>query len=739
MKTKFCKAICFIVLVTTFLLAGIASAAAVNYAWTGDIDEYWKTANNWSPVGPPPADSIDVFLNDQTNGSLIVIDPPTAGFVGDDLYGPEFGITLDIIGGSLEVAGFVMAPVGTTGGAGRSIINMSQGAQLNVQNLLLGDNWWFVAPYVTMNMYDATTTAYVSDYVWLGGMLNIYDGTMDVTNGFNMAASLEAIQGFGSGLTKLDIWDGTLIVRANLTEQNVLDWIDIGYLKAYGYTPGGPEGSDINIDTTTIPGGVIITASYGQKPALHYPLNVENIMWDQVRLEWDPPADYTPTSYNIYLDPNEIQVALGSAATITLELEVTGDTDPNYPNVGYLPDLQHGTRYYWMVEAVNGGTVASGIGTFTTMPDAPIITLQPAPQTVAAGDPVTLEVAATNATDYKWYKDDVLQTGETDPTLNIAAMAIGNEGYYHCNVSNASTPAGIDSNKVRVMKQRRVALWTFDGSSMDSVVVGEEDAYTGTYFDPNTNDGVTSVPVFSSATPSPAGGEYMVFSGDTATSQGNNTGEAVLASDPDSLNFYPQGLTVSCWVQLTGRDGEWTGIVSKEQRNIPDPLGWALLNDPTNTAVFAARETTSEWADTFGTSDISAVNPDTGDNWHLVTGTYDGSVSSIYVDGNLETVSAASTVVMQTHPDALAIGAETADGFAPLDGLIDNVEIYNYALSRYDVAKLYTDLVTGADVCIQDASTTDMDFNDDCQVNLEDFADFASSWLDCYLVPTCIP
>jgi hypothetical protein len=85
------------------------------------------------------------------------------------------------------------------------------------------------------------------------------------------------------------------------------------------------------------------------------------------------------------------------------------------------------------------------------------------------------------------------------------------------------------------------------------------------------------------------------------------------------------------------------------------------------------------------------------------------------------------------------IGVETFAGLSQWNGLIDNLEIYNYALSRVDVAVLYTDAVPGAKVCTSDPVVDDADLNDDCIVNLKDLAEFAVQWLECYIVPDCLP
>ena len=67
-------------------------------------------------------------------------------------------------------------------------------------------------------------------------------------------------------------------------------------------------------------------------------------------------------------------------------------------------------------------------------------------------------------------------------------------------------------------------------------------------------------------------------------------------------------------------------------------------------------------------------------NWHHIAGTFDGTQSKYYQDGALEqTITrAADTITSDDNP--LTIGSRY-DGTNPFNGTIDNVRIYNRALS----------------------------------------------------------
>jgi len=88
--------------------------------------------------------------------------------------------------------------------------------------------------------------------------------------------------------------------------------------------------------------------------------------------------------------------------------------------------------------------------------------------------------------------------------------------------------------------------------------------------------------------------------------------------------------------------------------------------------------------------------PHTPETWHHVVGAYDGAYLRIYVDGASEGMAYIGSVVAYTGPAALRIGniRNSAHIFGPthvgvFDGAIDDVRIYDRALSGTEVADLY--------------------------------------------------
>lgn len=72
---------------------------------------------------------------------------------------------------------------------------------------------------------------------------------------------------------------------------------------------------------------------------------------------------------------------------------------------------------------------------------------------------------------------------------------------------------------------------------------------------------------------------------------------------------------------------------------------------------------------------------------------------------------------------------------------LDDIQVYSYALSSVDVARLYTD-IAGGTICVQDDDSLpslQWDFSGNCRVDLADLALFAADWQNCREVPTCLP
>ncbi|MEJ5260652.1 MAG: LamG domain-containing protein [Anaerohalosphaeraceae bacterium] len=732
--------------ISFFLLSAVLviPALAADTNWTGAAgDGLWVTPGNWSNGVPPSNPTVTgninigyiaaspvVTIRAQDNivcGSTTV--RPT------DLHGPNWGATLNIDGGTLTHLGFVMAPVATSEAA-RSVINVRNGGRLSAVNLCLGDNWWFVAPYVTMNVYENSTVT-VSDYLWLGGYLNLYSGTIDISNGMNMAANTASY-----GVTCLDIWDGTLILRGQDQSANIPTWIANGYLKAYGTTPGSRGGGTIVVDTQTIPGGMILTAipPLCARDPNPLPQNADgsvgtliNPTQTQVQLNWKAgvdPNNFYPVNPKIRTH----YIWMGESETSLSYVGQVPHTDWNNPNVSYTITLAEGRTYYWSIEeGLDNGTgnaypsgdpnnILGPIWSFTAKGATPLILVDPV-NTVASPNAVLSIVANDVASTYQWFKvgtpdipltDNSVYSGTTTTTLTITAPTVAHEGQYYCIAYNGLTPSA-PSKAAWVWTKRLMGHWKFDGNLLDSVSasVPGAPAHHGTMA-----GGGTGVDTYGAG----INGNAIVFA---------NTADYVEIDNPEFFNFYPLGFTISFWYKENSAVG-WRLPVSKLDAGT---AGWLFGVDKAwrNQAVFFfdSNNNPAFWAD--GNPNVAL---DDG-QWHMITAVYDPQTTSytIYTDGDKN-----ETIVLDISAAPLAAAPLSIGGRATelsVDGAIDDVRIYSYPLTPVQIAQLYVDFEPSKFVCMEDEEDplTAFDLNSDCKVDLADFALFAAKWLQCQRYP----
>ena len=145
----------------------------------------------------------------------------------------------------------------------------------------------------------------------------------------------------------------------------------------------------------------------------------------------------------------------------------------------------------------------------------------------------------------------------------------------------------------------------------------------------------------------------------------------------DHNSLKPANITVSVWVNITN-EMNWDGIVSKMDTDLWDK-GYCIALDnqtPKNFMWFINNESTT------------TLIPTTS-GWIYLVGTYDGSVLKFYKNGILEdTLNDTDGIIHHAQP--VMIGNVAGAGYY-LDGMIDNVRIYNRALSAVEVQVLYNE------------------------------------------------
>lgn len=419
--------------------------------------------------------------------------------------------------------------------------------------------------------------------------------------------------------------------------------------------------------------------------------------------------------------------------------------------------LNRGVTYYWQIEEVmdNGAggfpagdpnNIMGEVWTFVMVPATVSVTAAaPAYNAVDAGSTLILSVVGAGADTYQWYKigdpDAALTDGDeyagvnTD-TLTIYDVQLADEGYYYCVVTNTlpSTASNRDTGPARVMTKRLMNHYAMETMDYDTDTNGiTPDAVSGFDMRMASNDTGTDVPVLEAATvPGLAGSNSLKFNNPRANPADPNSVDAQYAQIDDDMLAAYQDITISAWVYSSG-GSNWNRII--DFGNNTDNYVFLCLNPGSvNNAVrFAVKVGGTEQS---VTSPAEAVPVG---EWTFVTATLTGTTGRLYVNGERVAVNTGLT----NKPISFAPTAQNwlarsqwgaGDGY--FNGMLDDLNIWNYSLSAQDVGHAY--LLTVADqpwVCDWEAWQADalmvaLDVNDDCRIDMSDLAAFAGKWLE---------
>lgn len=207
-----------------------------------------------------------------------------------------------------------------------------------------------------------------------------------------------------------------------------------------------------------------------------------------------------------------------------------------------------------------------------------------------------------------------------------------------------------------------VGHWTFDGEDMDwsSTTAEVRDRSD------KGNNGDAGGSLSTRSVAAGVLGQALKFNGTT---------DRVTVTSASAL---PQtALSVSAWVKRDA-SGTFDRIVEHEWPDVQEG-SWVLFVDSADDVQFGLRSAG-------GTQRISEyVTTIELGTWHHLVGTYDGTTGRVYVDGvEGGTTFSVSDIVLDTVGDIVIAGA--GDRFP---GVIDDVRVYNRALSADEVKRLY--------------------------------------------------
>lgn len=199
----------------------------------------------------------------------------------------------------------------------------------------------------------------------------------------------------------------------------------------------------------------------------------------------------------------------------------------------------------------------------------------------------------------------------------------------------------------------------------------------------------------------------------------------VLVSDAAVLR--PQNeVSVCAWINYSTNQNN-SRVVVKGRDNWETYLLWVNDDDE---LLFAINE------DTPGPDDPNthSVSEDAlyMDDWVHIAGTYDGTLMKIFVNGEVvDESNDANGITLsqaQTVDDGLAIGGRPDSDDNTFNGIVDEVRVYDYALTEAEIAYIATD-TTGHVPLVSIANIYDAESPGSKAVNLRDFAVMATDWL----------
>jgi hypothetical protein len=428
-------------------------------------------------------------------------------------------------------------------------------------------------------------------------------------------------------------------------------------------------------------------------------------------LEWDASMIVDPGNADAFIANPAVSkhvVYFSNGMVDDPNLFVLGEVAAGETRGTYGPmTLNRDGVYYWRVDEIISDTnvITGPLWTFDVVKSEPTIDAS-TPQNIQvnAGEDAVFSITATNpftgdasGLGYAWFRitgtGDVAVGGDS-PGLTISNAAVEDEGQYYCRVTILANGKSKNSRSAILTIKRLLHHWPFDGDMKD-IVGGRDGVAVG---DPDLSvEGIS--------------GTYAVdLDADDAVSIGGAE---------ELLNYY----SISAWVRHRGLANDFQSLLHQD--------GWT-----TNTLHWHLRSDKSiSWGVSGAGGDgrtAAGVLPDADRWYHLVLANEYGLVRA-YVDGLLVLESMQATPVSsRLLPGTLGAwnNGGTYDRF--LNGAIDDIRIYNYAMDALEVA-LLTAETTGKSICL---TRPEFDLNGDCRATLEDFALMAASWMECNRVPT---
>jgi len=164
----------------------------------------------------------------------------------------------------------------------------------------------------------------------------------------------------------------------------------------------------------------------------------------------------------------------------------------------------------------------------------------------------------------------------------------------------------------------------------------------------------------------------------------DGTNDSVSVPDAADLRLGTT-MTIAFWVQKDANPTNYTRLIGKGSSSLRNYMVWSYS---TGTLLFQFQRTDGAYLNLFSTTALQVGS------WYHVACTYNGSNAAIYINGVLDASLAFSgTPVTSTDPLTFAYGGWNEYH----KGLLDDVRIYNRALSASEIASLVNPILLDTD------------------------------------------
>jgi parallel beta-helix repeat protein len=358
----------------------------------------------------------------------------------------------------------------------------------------------------------------------------------------------------------------------------------------------------------------------------------------------------------------------------------------------YTDSLVRGTKYYWCVDETDGNNVVwQGPVWIFYLKGYKACCPNPPDGAVVLGPDVLLswvpgvevdEHDVYFGTDFDDVNNAVSGPFDLDPPpeylctveeQNILVTGLSENTTYYWRVDEVSQryPPPIDGGTIY-----KGDVWCFKTAGLIAHWKFDEGTGSVAYDSAGTNDGT----IYGAAWARGIIDGALDFDG---------VDDYVDCGNDNSLNIIDE-ITLSAWVKADGKANDFEKIVMKSTINTSDP--WVLYgldfdgggDNATKVRMFASNGTVGSYALAISTTNIQ------NGIWYHFAGTYNDSELKIYINGLREANTATTFSRLGINDEPVLIGVYHKDRLAnQFRGTIDDVRIYNRALSAAEIEELY--------------------------------------------------